>query len=174
MVSKEEMGQIMKILRTAYPRYYANTNKEDMINAINLWCEMFSDIDILTLATAVKSLISHFEYPPTIADVKKEIVKYIVKDDPIDYWNEAYKMICNGIYMTQEEFDSHSEICRRYFGSVARLREKASTENLNMEVEQSLFNQTAKTIIKRDQENAMLPNDIKFKLQSLSDKLLLN
>ena len=173
MVSKEEMGQIMKILRTAYPRYYKDISKEEMMNAINLWCEMFSDVDLLTLSLAVKSLISHFEYPPTIADIRKEILKHSEKKETIDYWNEAYNMICNGLYMTEDQFEQHSEVCKRYFGSVARLREKSGTENLNLEVEQSLFNKTAEKMKQRKEHDLLLPNKLKNMIDNVSSKFLL-
>lgn len=172
MVSKQEMSQIMDILKTAYPRYYNNISRDETIKTINLWTEMFSDTDLLTLAIAVKSLISHFEFPPTIADIRKEIVKLNSdKKINIDYWNEAYKMICNGSYMTEEQFEQHSEICKRYFGSLNRLREKARTEDLNLEVEQSLFNKTAESMLQNEKQEKMIPNDIQFKLKEMTKRI---
>lgn len=172
MVSKQEMSQIMDILKTAYSRYYNNISRDEMIKTINLWTEMFSDTDLVTLAIAVKSLISHFEFPPTIADIRKEIVKLNSdKNISIDYWNEAYKMICNGLYMTQEQFDNHSNICKRYFGDLNRLRDKAKTENLNLEVEQSLFNKTAELMLQNKKQEKMIPNDIQFKLKEMTKQI---
>lgn len=168
MVSKQEMSKIMDILKTAYSRYYNNISRDEMIKTINLWTEMFSDTDLVTLAIAVKSLISHFEFPPTIADIRKEIIKLSSdKKINIDYWNEAYKMICNGSYMTEEQFEQHSEICKRYFGSLNRLREKSRTEDLNLEVEQSLFNKTAELMLQNKKQEKMIPNDIKNKLNEM-------
>ena len=173
MVTKQEMGQIMQILKTAYPRYYINSSKEDLINAINLWTEMFNDVSILELSIAVKSLITHLQYPPTISEIRKEIVKLSEKNklETIDYWNEAYKMICNGSYMTEEEFNLHSDVCKRYFGSVNRLREKAQTENLNLEVEQSLFNKAVDTLKSRETQDKLLPENIKKQLYKLSKNM---
>lgn len=93
------------------------------------------------------------------------------RKEPIDYWNEACKMISNGLYMTKEQFDSHSEVCKRYFGSLSRLYEKAKTENLNMEVEQSLFNKTAEALIKREEQDKLLPEKMKEQIKALADNM---
>lgn len=169
MVTKAEMSKIMDILKTAYPRYYNNISRDETIKTINLWTEMFSDTDLVTLAIAAKSLISHFEFPPTIADIRKEIVKLNSdKKINIDYWNEAWKMISNGLYMTKEQFEQQSEICKRYFGNLNRLREKARTEDLNLEVEQSLFNKTAESMLQNEKQEKMIPKDIQFKLKEMT------
>ena len=173
-MQRDTIIAVLGILKTAYPRFYANMTKKEAEETIALWQEMFADTNPQILLLAVKSLISHFEFPPTIADIKKEIVKRTSNEETIDYWNEAYKMICNGSYMTEEEFESHSDICKRYFGSVSRLKEKSRTENLNLEVEQSLFNKTAETLKQRKEQEIMLPTDIKLQINELSNKMLLN
>ena len=173
-MQRDTIIAVLGILRTAYPRFYANMTKKEAEETIALWQEMFIDTNPHILLLAVKSLISHFEFPPSIADIKKEIVKHTNKEETIDYWNEAYKMICNGSYMTEEEFESHSDICKRYFGSVSRLKEKSRTENLNLEVEQSLFNKTAESLRQRETEKNMLPQDIRTKLNELTNKMLLS
>lgn len=173
-MQRETIIAILGILKTAYPRFYANMTKKEAEETIALWQEMFSDTNPQILVLAVKSLISHFEFPPTIADIKKEMLKRTSTEETIDYWNEAYKMICNGLYMTEEEFENHSDICKRYFGNIARLKEKSRTQNLNLEVEQSLFNKTAETLKQRKEQEIMLPEDIKLKINELSNKMLLS
>jgi hypothetical protein len=173
-MSRENAIAILGIFKTAYPRFYINMTKGQAEDTIALWQEMLSDIDIKVLIIAVKSLISHFEYPPTISDVRKEVLKLTTKkEESIDYWNEAYKMICNGIYMPIEEFEKHSDIVKRYFGSLERLKRKSMTEDPNMEVEQSLFNQYCKNVIKENETNKITPQNLKLMISNLSEKLSL-
>lgn len=103
-MSRDNIIAILGILKTAYPRFYANMTKSEAEETIALWQEMFSDTDIRILTIAVKRLIAHFEFPPTIADVKKEVIKITTKQESnIDYWQEAFKMMSNANYMQKEE-----------------------------------------------------------------------
>ena len=168
MVTKAEMSKIMDILKTAYPRYYNNISRDEIIKTINLWTEMFSDTDLVTLAIAVKSLISHFQFPPTIADIRNEIVKLNNKKiETVDYWNKVYNLLKKGSYLIEKEFDIQDEIIKRYFGSAQRVREKARTENLNMEVEQSNFNKYAESYIRQEKEKLTIPKEILLKLEDI-------
>lgn len=170
-MNREQTIAILGVIKTAYPRFYDGKTKSELEQMIALWQEMFSDTNPAIVTLAVKSLISHLKFPPTIADVKEEIASRTNKDTAIDYWNEAYNMICNGSYMTQEEFEECSYICQRYFGSVARLREKSRTENLNFEVEQSNFNKTAEILMERQKQDLMLPASIKQDLEKLVEHM---
>lgn len=168
-MNRDEVVAILGILKVSFPRFYANITKSEAEETIALWQEMFKDTSPAIVTLAVKSLISHLKFPPTIADVKEEIASRTNKDTAIDYWNEAYNMICNGSYMSQEEFEQCSEVCQRYFGSVARLREKSRTENLNLEVEQSNFNKVAESMIIRKKQDLMLPVSIKKEIDKLAE-----
>lgn len=170
-MNREQTIAILGIIKTAYPRFYEGKTKGELENMIALWQEMFSDTSPAVVTLAVKSLIAHLKFPPTIADVKEEIASRANKDTAIDYWNEAYNMICDGSYMTQEEFEQCSEVCQRYFGSLARLREKSRTQGLNFEVEQSLFNKTVETLIERKRQDLMLPASVKQELDKLAERM---
>lgn len=171
-MSRDNIIAILGILKTAYPRFYANMTKSEAEETIALWQEMFSDTDIRILTIAVKRLIAHFEFPPTIADVKKEVIKITTKQESnIDYWQEAFKMMSNANYMQKEEFDKYSDICKRFFGNVDNLRSygimdrKEVINNI-----QPRFLKYAENYQKQEKENMMLPNDYKKMVQKLVSK----
>lgn len=170
-MSRDNIIAILGILKTAYPRFYANMKKTEAEETISLWQEMFSDTDIRILTIAVKRLITHFEFPPTIADVKKEILKITTKQESnIDYWQEVLKMMSNALYMKKEEFDNYSDICKRFFGNVDNLRcygmmEKQEAIN-NI---QPRFLKYAESYQKQEKENMMLPSNYKEMVQKLAN-----
>lgn len=168
-MNRENIIAILGILKTAYPRFYVNMTKTEANETIALWQEMFNDTDIRILTIAVKGLISHFEFPPTIADVKKEIYKLTNNEkNTTDYWQIAYKMMSNGNYMTVEEFSTYPDICKRFFGSVSNLRSYSA-----MEKEQVLNNiqprflKYAENYKKEEKENAILPQNYKKMINEL-------
>lgn len=170
-MSRDNIIAILGILKTAYPRFYANMKKTEAEETISLWQEMFSDTDIRILTIAVKRLITHFEFPPTIADVKKEILKITTKQESnIDYWQEVLKMMSNALYMKKEEFDNYSDICKRFFGNVDNLRSYGVMEKQEVINNiQPRFLKYAENYQKQEKENMMLPSNYKEMVQKLAN-----
>lgn len=75
-MNKEEVIAILKVLKVAYPKFYNNISKEDMLKTIDLWVEMFKNDNKQDITRAVKELMCELEFPPAIADIKKKINKY--------------------------------------------------------------------------------------------------
>lgn len=170
-MSRDNIIAILGILKTAYPRFYANMKKTEAEETISLWQEMFSDTDIRLLTIAVKRLITHFEFPPSIADVKKEILKITTKqENNIDYWQEVLKMMSNAHYMKKEEFDTYSDICKRFFGNVNNLRSYGVMEKQEVINNiQPRFLKYAENYQKQEKENMMLPSNYKDMVQKLAN-----
>ncbi len=171
-MSRDNIIAILGILKTAYPRFYANMTKSEAEETIALWQEMFSDTDIRILTIAVKRLIAHFEFPPTIADVKKEVIKITTKQESnIDYWQEAFKMMSNANYMQKEEFDTYSDVCKKFFGNVDNLRSYGTMDRKEVINNiQPRFLKYVENYQKQEKENMMLPNDYKKMVQKLVSK----
>lgn len=169
-MSRDNIIAILGILKTAYPRFYSNMTKSQAEETIALWQEMFNDTDIRILTIAVKRLITHLEFPPTVADVKKEILKITTENkSEIDYWQDAFKMMSNANYMTQEEFDTYPDICKRFFGSVGNLRPYGAMEkDYVINNIQPRFIKFAESYKKEEKENMLLPSDYKKMIQSLA------
>ena len=171
-MSRDNIIAILGILKTAYPRFYANMTKSEAEETIALWQEMFKDTDIRVLTIAVKRLITHLEFPPTIADVKKEIVKITTKQESnIYYWQEAFKMMSNANYMQKEEFDTYSDVCKKFFGNVDNLRSYGTMDRKEVINNiQPRFLKYVENYQKQEKENMMLPNDYKKMVQKLVSK----
>ena len=60
---------MMAIIKTAYPEYYRN--QTDLIDAVNLWAEMFAKDDAALIAKAVKKFIKTDSkgFPPKIGQI---------------------------------------------------------------------------------------------------------
>lgn len=67
-MTKDEFKPIAKKLRLAYRRDGFLDDKEQ----INLWLCMLDDYDARVMDTAAESYIRKFQYPPTIADMRRE------------------------------------------------------------------------------------------------------
>lgn len=160
-MQRNEIVIILKKLKLAYPRFYADISKEDAQNTIVLWEDMFKGDDGQLVMAAVNNLIANFKYPPTIADIKEEMYKLTNKEvAPIELWSIAKRMIGKGLYMTQAEFETYPAEIRAFFGGLSGLKDisKMDSETVNSVI-QSNFLKQIKIIQDREKaDKQMLPS----------------
>lgn len=161
-MNKEETIKIITLLAGNYTNI-ADKTKEQKQLMVNTWYECLNDLDYQLVLASVKKCIIESPYPPTIHEIRKNAV-VINKDTPdvtpIEAWQEAYKMICNGTYMSQEEFEKHSPEVKKFFGSLENLRSYSSNEEFNVDVVRSNFIKQYEIITKRQNELQLLPQSL--------------
>ena len=106
-MNKQETVQIITLLAGNYESI-ANKSEMQQKMMLNTWYECLGDLDYNLVLQAVKKTIINSKYPPTINEIRQNAVKMInptTTISVIEAWNEAYGMICNGLYMTEEQFN---------------------------------------------------------------------
>ena len=130
-MTEKETIQVITLLAGNYDSI-ANKSKDQKRLMIQTWKECLKDLEYSTVLEAVKMSIISSPYPPTIHDIRKYALELISpiseQQSALEAWNEAYNMICNGLYMTEEEFDRHSENVKKFFGNLKQVRELALTD----------------------------------------------
>ena len=172
-MNKSETIQIITLLAGNYDSI-ANKTKEQKQVMINTWQECLGDLDYKIVLQAVKKTIIENPYPPTIHDIRKnaiELVNPSTKKTAIEAWNEAYKMICNGAYMTQEEFEKHSPEVKKFFGSTTQLKAYATNVDFNMDVVRSNFLKQYELIVEQENKQRLLPQKMQDMTNKLSEKM---
>lgn len=172
-MKKQETAQIITLLAGNYNNI-SEKNKEQKQMMLNTWQECLGDLDYKLVLQAVKKTIIESPYPPTIHDIRKnamEIANPTTKRTAIEAWNEAYKMICNGSYMTQEEFEQHSPEVQKFFGSTTQLRAYATNTDFNMDVVRSNFLKQYEILVEREKQQKLLPEQTQQMIDNLAEKL---
>ena len=124
---------------------------------------------------AVKKTIIESPYPPTIHDIRKNAVEMInpsMQKSAIEAWNEAYSMICSGLYMTKEQFEMASPEVRKFFGNVRQVKELAQTDldTVNT-VTKGQFLKQYEVIVDRKKEQRLLPQQMQEFTQKLAERM---
>jgi len=146
---------------------------------LRTWFECLEDLDCNLVMAAVKKNIISSSYPPTIHDIRTSALELVTpqneKKTPIEYWNEAFKMITKGTYMTQEDFDKYSEVVKKFFGNnVAQVKELAMTDITTIStVTKGQFLKQIDIIQQREKENNLLPESIKQVMLGITNNKLL-
>lgn len=175
-MNREETTQILIILASNYPFYseqMSEKGKSDIL--VKTWQSCFNDIPYEVVANAVKKTMLTSKYPPTISEVRKQAIGMInppTQKTAIEAWNEAYEMICNGLYMTEEEFKQHSPEIRNFFGNVRQVKELAQcdTDTVNT-VTKGQFLKQYEIITQREQEQKILPQQMQDFTKQLAEKM---
>lgn len=157
-MTKQETIQVITLLAGNYDSISQKSAEQKQL-MVNTWYECLNDLDYRVVLQAVKKSIIQSPYIPTIHDIRKNALALIQpnNNNALDDWNECYQMICNGTYMTQEEFDKHSPICKKFLGSLTQLKAYATNEDFNLDVVRSNFLKQYEILDKRKQENELLP-----------------
>lgn len=173
-MSRTEMVQIITLLAGNYESI-ANKTQTQRELMLNTWYECLGDLDYGLVLQAVKKTIIDSPYPPTIHDIRKNAVEMINPTtivSAIEAWNEAYKMICNGLYMTEEQFNMASPAVKKFFGNVRQVKELAQTDaDVVNSVTKGQFLKQYDVLVEKEREQKMLPPQMQDFIGKLADKM---
>lgn len=69
-----EAGSALEFIKDAYPSSFRGITREEAIKSAKEWSLHFEDVPLKYVMTAIKNLIKSHKFPPTVADVKEELV----------------------------------------------------------------------------------------------------
>lgn len=173
-MNKQETAQIITLLAGNYNSISEKT-KEQKQMMLNTWFECLNDLDYRLVLQAVKKTILESPYPPTIHDVRKNAIEIINPNKQrtgIEAWNEAYSMICNGIYMTEEDFNQASPAVKKFFGNVRQVKELAQTDLKTVNtVVKGQFLKQYDVITEREKQQSLLPQQMQDFIAQISENM---
>ena len=160
-----ETGQIMDILVTAYPRFYAGKDAPDQKKTLQLWATMFAEYPLAVVAGAVKALIATDEkgFPPHIGAVMAKI-RQLTQDKPMteqEAWALVKKAVSRSGYNSREEFDKLPPEIQAVLHDAGTLKAWAIDENYNEGVVSSNFMRSYRAKAQSIREWSALPEDVK-------------
>lgn len=173
-MNKTETVQVITLLAGNYDSIAKKESTQKQL-MINTWQECLGDLDYKVVLEAVRKTIMESPYPPTIHDVRKnaiEIINPVNQKTGIEAWDEAFNMICNGIYMTEEEFNRHSPEVKKFFGNVRQVKELAQcdTDTINT-VTKGQFLKQYEVINERIKQQNLLPQKMQDFSKQLAEKM---
>lgn len=175
-MNKQETIQVITLLAGNYDSI-AKKDKTQKEMMINTWLECLGDLDYKIVLQAVKKTMIESEnsYHPTVHEIRKnaiELINPMQRKTAIEAWNEAYNMICGGLYMTEEQFNMASPEIKKFFGSVRQVIElaKTSIDTVNTVVKGQFLKQYD-ILVQREKEQKLIPESMKQFTQQLVKKM---
>ena len=174
-MNRQEIVSMLSILRKAYPNFYKNITKQEAEDTILLYEEMFKDCDGKLVLLTIKELINTYEYPPTIATIKKKMYEltHTNEESNSELWDKLLKAIRNGYYGAEEEFKQLPDIVKEYVGNPEQLRSIAEmdSDTIHSVVKGQYFKQI-ENLKERVRQKEMMSSDTRKLLFGEDKKLI--
>ena len=175
-MTRQETVVIITLLAGNYESFAKRTQTDEQVKImIDTWHECLGDLDYKLVLQAVKKTILESPYPPTIHDVRKNAIEIITPNTQrtgIEAWNEAYSMICNGLYMTEEQFNQASPEVKKFFSNVRQVKELAQTDIKTVNtVVKGQFLKQYEVITERERQQRLLPKQMQDFIAQISEKM---
>ena len=157
-MTRDETKQLIFAIQSIYQ----NFNPKDMAFTIDVWASILEEDDFTAIRKALKeysrSNLGGFAPTPAqlIALTKKDSGEQGITGQ--EAWSLVMNAMRNSAYNSVSEFAKLPPLVQRAVGSADRLRQLAITEDLNQQVEMSLFINTYNQLKEKDrQEQANTP-----------------
>lgn len=177
-MTREDVIKIMSVLRGAYPQFYRDISKQEALDTINLWSDMFLDDPAELVAAAVKAFIASDSkgFPPSIGIIRDNMRKLSIQETitPFEAWSMVWKAIQRSGYNSKQEFEKLPADLRKMVGSPEQLRAWAMMDADTVQsVIGSKFQTSYEIRSKQEQEYQALPASVKKMIGAVSEKLAL-
>jgi len=165
-MTKKEVIQILGVLGAAYP----NMNISE--KTVDIWAELLKDIPFNVAKVVVKKHILENTYPPSIADIRRNVFEIMTpKTEQLtaaEAWGEVMSAVRNyGYYREEEALASLSERTRKVVQYIG-WRDICLTEQLD--VIRGQFRIMYEQIQERERKEAILPESLKNEIGQLAQQ----
>lgn len=175
-MNRTEIGEMLAILKAAYPHSFQNITKRDAESMVTLWERQFASDDPKIVGAAIDNLIASrtVGYSPTIGEIQEKMYRLKNADGMTDAeaWYLVEKACRRGLYNSSEEFEKLPPDVQAAVGGPEQLKAWAmmDAETVNSVVA-SNFRKTFRTVQQREKEKAMMPESVKQYMSGVADQL---
>ena len=174
-MNREETLKVCLIVQSAYPHQYARFTDRERQAMSEVWNAVLADYTYPVVCAGVKAFIAADTsgFPPSPGQIIDKIHKLTEKPEnrlsESEAWSMVYKAICNGIYNAEDEFNKLPPVIQRAVGSADVIRAWAMEENVN--VTQSNFQRSYRTVSEQAKEEAKLPQSVTALIGKITERM---
>ena len=173
-MTRDEVINILMIIQAAYPNY----KPHDKTVAVNTWYMMLKDYEKEVVEASLKIYIASDTsgFAPAIGQLIDKINTVTAPPElnSIAAWGLVSTALRNGNYGAEQEFEKLPSTVKKAVGSPNNLRHWALSDSKSIEtVIQSNFIRTYEAEVRRKNEAAKTPPDVRALIDKISNQKLL-
>ena len=173
-MTRDEVINILMVIQAAYPNY----KPQDKTVAVNTWYMMLKDYEKEVVEAALKIYIASDTsgFAPAIGQLIDKINTVTAPPElnSMAAWGLVSTALRNGNYGAEQEFEKLPSTVKKAVGSPDNLRHWAQSDSKSIEtVIQSNFIHTYEAEVRRKNEAAKTPPDVRALIDKISNQKLL-
>jgi len=165
-MTKTDIVKLLAVINAAYP------NMQISEATVSLWHELLGDLNLDFALAAVKKLILESPFPPTIADIRKQVVEITQGLNEVDAataWGEVVRALNHyGYYRPEEAYASMSP-------RTAKVVRMMGWQEICMSEEPSVirgqFLKMYEICTQREKQEALLPQKLKQTMKQIAERI---
>lgn len=164
-MTKTETTKLLALMVAAWPRFEVDDIR------LSLWHEMFADVDFAVAQLALKKLMLESPHPPSIADLRRQILAVTSpagdQMEPAEAWALVARAVReHGYYRPREALEFLPERIRATVEAIGWQEICASEQP---DVIRAQFMRMYEQIKRRSEEKALLPPSLREQIAVLSN-----
>lgn len=173
-MTRDEVINILMVIQAAYPNY----KPQDKTVAVNTWYMMLKDYEKEVVEAALKIYIASDTsgFAPAIGQLIDKINTVTAPPElnSMTAWGLVSKALSNGLNGAEKEFEKLPPTVKKAVGSPENLRHWAMSDVRSVEtVIQSNFIRSYEAEVRRKNEAAKTPKDVKALIDKISNQKLI-
>lgn len=173
-MTRDEVINILMVIQAAYPNY----KQQDKTVAVDIWYVMLKDYECQVVEAALKMYIATDTsgFAPAIGQLIDKINTVTAPPElnSMAAWGLVSTALRNGYYGAEQEFEKLPSTVKKAVGSPDNLRHWAQSDSKSIEtVIQSNFIRTYEAEVRRKNEAAKTPPDVRALIDKISNQKLL-
>lgn len=173
-MTRDEIKEMLMVIQAAYPNY----KPQDKTVAVNTWYMMLKDYEKEVVEAALKIYIASDTsgFAPAIGQLIDKINTVTAPPElnSMAAWGLVSTALRNGNYGAEQEFEKLPLTVKKAVGSPDNLRHWARSDSKSIEtVIQSNFIRTYEAEVRRKNEAAKTPPDVRALIDKISTQKLL-
>lgn len=172
-MTRDETKKIIMVISASYP----NFKPQDLRMTVDVWHSMLDEYSYIQVSTALKAYIASDTsgFAPSIGQVI-ELMKKIEEPEELnemEAWGLVSRAIRNGYYGAEKEFEKLPPLVQKAVGTPGQLRNWSQSDIESMEsVAQSNFLRSYRNEVRKKQETARMPENIRKLIEKTEQKML--
>ena len=173
-MTRDEVIKLLVVIQAAYPNY----KQQEKTAAVDIWYMMLKDYECSVVEAALKMYIATDTsgFAPAIGQIIDKIKSVTSPNElnGMEAWSIVSKALRNGYYGAEQEFEKLPITVQKAVGSPDNLRNWAQSDSKSIEtVIQSNFIRTYEAEVRRKNEAAKTPQDVRALIDKISNQKLL-
>jgi hypothetical protein len=170
-MTKEEIMKLLAIIHSSFPNHYKNFDEMMLKLSVQMWHKAFEDQSFPVVFGAVSKYILSHKFPPTIADIREEVVNMVnpkAMKSSQEAWEEVILAIKKfGFYRQGEGIKTLDETSQR---AVRTIGWDNICKSENIGIERSNFYKLYDALNKGTKEQAILPTALYDAIQKATER----